>query len=373
MPLLSPNHSLTRRQFVIGASAATAAALLPAGRLAAATAAPKPAGARWRGFNLTEMTFKQPGQRFAESDFALMAEWGFNFARLPLSYWCWSDPKDWEKIDERALAPLDEAVAWGRQYGLHLNLCLHRIPGYCINDRDLEPEQLFSGTQPASPRALAAAVHHWDFLARRYQDEPAARLSFDLLNEPPFMQDQSEYVTICRTLITAIRAVSPERTIVVDGADIGQTPVLALLPDKVIESTRGYLPKMVSHYTAHWVPEREFESHAPPTWPMTDKWGVRWDKEKLRVELIERWQPFVQRGGRVHVGEWGCYNHTPHAVCLAWMTDLLDLWQEAGWGWAMWNLRGDFGVMDSNRRDVKYEHFKGHLLDRRMLELLLSH
>jgi len=367
------SSELTRRQFVIGTSAATVTTLLASKQLVASATTARLVAGRQRGFNLTEMTAGQRGQRFLESDFALMADWGFNFARLPVSYWCWADPKDWDKIDEDALAPLDEAIAWGRQYGIHLNLCLHRIPGYCINGRELEPEQLFSGSQPASPRALAAAVHHWEFLARRYRDEPAERLSFDLLNEPPFMQDQSEYVAICRALISAIRAISPERTIFADGADIGQTPVPALLSDSVIASTRGYLPKMVSHYTAHWVPEREFESHAVPSWPMTDKQGVLWDKAKLRAELIERWQPFVQHGGRVHVGEWGCYSRTPHAVCLAWMTDLLDLWQEAGWGWAMWNLRGDFGVMDSNRRDVKYEHDHGHLLDRRMLELLLSH
>jgi len=36
----------------------------------------------------------------------------------------------------------------------------------------------------------------------------------------------------------------------------------------------------------------------------------------------------------------------------------------------MWNLRGPFGVLDSERQDVAYEDFKGHKLDRKMLELL---
>lgn len=361
---------LTRRQFILGASAAAATALLPR-TLRAADASPPVA--RWRGFNLTEMSGWMTPPRFEEFDFALMAEWGFNFARLPVSYWCWSRPAQWEKIDERAFAPLDEAMEWGRQYGIHLNLCLHRIPGYCVNEREREPEQLFIGKGSANPRALAVATRHWEFLTQRYRHIPSDRLSFDLLNEPPFMADHTEYVHICRTLIAAIRAVSPDRQIVVDGADIGQTPVMALLPDNVIQSTRGYLPKMVSHYTAHWVPEREFESHAFPAWPMTDRRGVRWDKEKLRTELITKWQPLIRGGGRVHVGEWGCFNRTPHAACLGWMSDLLKLWQEAGWGWSLWNLRGDFGVMDSRRADVKYENCRGHQLDRRMLELLLSH
>jgi len=36
----------------------------------------------------------------------------------------------------------------------------------------------------------------------------------------------------------------------------------------------------------------------------------------------------------------------------------------------MWNLRGAFGVLDSERQDVEYEDFKGHMLDRKMLELI---
>ena len=68
----------------------------------------------------------------------------------------------------------------------------------------------------------------------------------------------------------------------------------------------------------------------------------------------------------------GAYQYTPHRVVLDWMRDGLDLWKEAGWGWALWNFRGGFGVLDSHRRDVAYEDLKGHKLDRRMLDLLRS-
>jgi endoglucanase len=57
-------------------------------------------------------------------------------------------------------------------------------------------------------------------------------------------------------------------------------------------------------------------------------------------------------------------------VVLAWMRDCLALWKEAGWGWALWELRGGFGVLDSRRRDVEYESFRGQKLDRQMLDLL---
>jgi len=366
---------MTRRDFIGTSTAAAAAALLlPTALKAQPAATPRtqPRIPRWRGFNLTELTRGDRGHEFKETDFAWMQEWGFDFARLPCSYWAWSSTKDWLTIDEAALKPLDRAIALGRQHGIHLNLNLHRIPGYCVNGRELEPYLLFDSPRDSMQRALEAAVHHWTFLAKRYKDIPATQLSFDLFNEPPFMADQSRYVEVAKALIAAIRSVSPDRLIVVDGADIGQTPVLGLIDEGVVQSTRGYLPKMVSHYTAQWVPPAEFESLEKPTWPMVDKHGITWNREKLRAELITKWRPLTDRGAPVHVGEWGCVPQTPHEVCLAWMGDLLALWKEAGWGWSMWNLRGGFGILDSGRADVAYEDFRGHKLDRKMLELLLA-
>src|SRR5580700_8048577 len=96
------------------------------------------------GFNLTEMVSGRRPARFLESDFQWMAEWGFDFARLPVSYWSWANPGDaWMAIDDAGLDSVEEAILWGRRYGIHVNLCLHRIPGYCVNEAILEPFQLF--------------------------------------------------------------------------------------------------------------------------------------------------------------------------------------------------------------------------------------
>ncbi len=327
---------------------------------------------RWRGFNLTELIEGKRGQAFREQDLQWMAEWGFDFARLPCNYWTWSEREDWMTIDETALKPVDDVIELGAKPGIHLNLNLHRIPGYCVNQCELEPHLLFDGPRKAMERALEAAVHHWRFLARRYREIPSSRLSFSLFNEPPLMSGRSRYVEVARALIGAIRESNPDRLIFSDGADLGQTPVLDLADAGIAQSTRGYLPKMVSHYMATWVPKREFESFERPTWPMTDSHGVRWDREKLRGELIAEWKPLVEKGVPIHVGEWGCYTRTAHGVALAWMSDLLALWKEADWGWSMWNLRGSFGIIDSGRPDVAYEDFHGHKLDRAMLELLLA-
>lgn len=304
-----------------------------------------------------------------------MAEWGFNFARLPLSYWIWGKPTDWTYINDEPLTQIDRAIDLGKQYGIHINLNFHRIPGYCINQRELEPADLFTDHAPAQARALQAACYHWAHFARRYKSVPNSQLSFDLINEPPKMRSyegsfEDRYVEVARALVAAIRAQDPNRLIFADGINIGQNPVLGLASLRLVQSTRGYQPKAISHYGATWVPLDEYETMKPPTWPLTDDKGTVWDRARLQKECVDKWKPLADLGVQIHVGEWGCFNHTPHQVALAWMADSLAVWRDAGWGNSLWNLRGSFGILDSDRKDVAYEDLKGHKLDRKMLDLL---
>jgi len=98
--------------------------------------------------------------------------------------------------------------------------------------------------------------------------------------------------------------------------------------------------------------------------------GAATGRQWLWKQNIEPWLKLEEAGSGVMVGEWGAFCKTPHDVALAWMKDCLANWKQAGWGWALWNFRGEFGILDSNRGDVKYEEFHGHKLDRKMLELL---
>jgi len=319
---------------------------------------------RWRGFNLLEKFNHDRNRAFLESDFEIIADWGFNFVRLPMSYLCWSQPNPlkWCALDERVLEDIDKAVEHGRSYGVHVNLNFHRAPGYCVNP-PAEPLDLWS-----DQRALDAACHHWRTFARRYRGIPSQRLSFDLLNEPAKI-DESTYVRVVRSMVEAIRGEDSNRLIIADGLDWGNTPVVGLTDLGLGQSTRGYRPMAVSHYKASWVADSDrFE----PAWPLRPEGEEPWDRERLRREQIQPWLDLQSRGVGVHVGEWGAFRHTPHNVVLAWMKDQLELWGEAGWGWALWNLRGSFGVLGSERSDVRYEKYRKYQLDRAMLELLRS-
>lgn len=359
--------SLTRREFLTTSTAALAgAALAPAAlaQPAAGRALPEPTPAklpRWRGFNLLEKFNADRNRPFVETDFEWIAEFGFNFVRLPMSYRCWVDQADWLKFDEAQLKQVDDAVAYGRKYGLHVNLNFHRAPGYCVNPPE-EPLDLFT-----SEEALEACAKHWALFARRCQGIPNRHVSFDLLNEPKDLPVDA-YVRVVRRLSEAIRGEDPQRLIIADGLRWGTQPVPELTPLGVAQSTRGYAPFQLTHYRASWA--RGSDTWPTPTWPMKEGERITYDKDRLRREQIEPWRKLAESGVGVHVGEWGAFRYTPHAVTLAWMRDQLDLWKAAGWGWALWNFRSDFGVLDTRRTDVQYEDWRGHKLDRQMLDLL---
>jgi endoglucanase len=363
---------MKRRDFIKAAGSVAALSLTEWGCRTMALLTKEPlAFSRYRGFNLTEKAAGGgPRRKFNEEDFEIMEDWGMNFARIPMSYWNWASRDDWYTINDDVFADIDQAVEYGKQYNIHINLNLHRVPGYCINGRDLERMDLFRDLPENMQKALDATVYHWKLFARRYKGIPSSQLSFDLINEPPKMNDETRYVEIVKALVNGIRAEDPDRLIVADGKDIGRSPMYGITDLGVVQSTRGYDPMSLSHYTATWVPKDEYETFNPPTWPLHGDDGKIWDKAALKEKLIHRWQPVVDKGVQVHVGEWGCYNKTPHDVTLRWMRDILSLWKDAGWGHAMWNLKGTFGVLNSERSDVKYENFKSHKLDRKMLELL---
>ena len=359
---------MNRREFLQSAGTLVVAAAAGTGPAPGAAELKNPTAhylPRWCGFNLLEKFVKRRDGNppYEESDFAIMAEWGFDFARLPCSYLCWTDPNDWLKLREEELKDVDAAIELGRKHGVHINLNLHRAPGYCVNPPK-EPLDLWK-----DEKALEACSFHWAEFAKRYKGIGNEQLSFDLLNEPPDIPEAT-YVRVVTALVRAIRAEDPQRLVIADGLKWGTSPVNGLAELSIAQSTRGYEPVQISHYKASWM--HGSDKWSEPTWPLKLGEQVK-DKETLRRERIRPWKQLEAKGVGVHVGEWGAFNHTPHNVVLAWMRDCLDLWKEAGWGWALWNLRGGFGVLDSQREDVAYEDFRGHKLDREMLDLLRSH
>jgi endoglucanase len=325
---------------------------------------------RWRGFNLLELFSRRGGSdvqsgEFREDDFRWIADWGFDFVRIPMDYRLWVEGDDVYALREDMLQKVDRVIRLGEQYGIHVSLNMHAAPGYCINNVP-EPFDLWTDTE-----ALDAFRFHWATFAQRYRDIPSDRLSFNLLNEPRVPKDiggPEVYARVVRAATAAIREHDPERLVIADGIDVGRTPMPDLADLGIAQGFRAYDPMPMSHYRASWV--NGSDAWPLPTWPQPEGApGGHWDRARLEQHYAP-WVALMESGIGVHCGEGGAHQFTPHEAFLAWFEDVLDILTGHGIGYALWNLRGTFGVLDSGRADVDYEDWHGHALDRKLLALM---
>ncbi|RDV45391.1 hypothetical protein DOE76_07970 [Leifsonia sp. ku-ls] len=338
-----------------------------AGRRAVRAVTARRSTVGWRGVNLIELFSTSVrwaeqfplrlGQGIQEGDVAALAELGLTFARIPLSYLWFGVGPYARTLDPSRLALVDRVVELGRRYGIHVSLNLHRAPGYCINSRSHfdtpEPGDLF-----ADPDCQELFRGFWVELARRYAHIPPEELSFDLLNEPP-ETDDAVFATVFGRTAEAVWRVSPERTVVLEGWDAGlRPPPREWAPHpRVVSSVHLYKPFALTHHRAPWVAPSDVE----PDWPLRtdlaaavrdgyvplpDETEARWDEAALE-RILQPWFDVVDAGGAVHVGEMGAYSAAPVAVRAAWLGAAFRVLEAHGVGWALWNLRGPFGLADT--------------------------
>jgi endoglucanase len=320
------------------------------------------------GFNFLWMFHGEYGQEPAPPDERAL-DWlvkhGFDFVRVPTSYWFWTKDHDYTRPDERILAKTEDYAQACLSRGLHMSLNIHRAPGYCINGNHLEKHNLW-----VDEEAQEAFIWLWRSFAERFKGKSPELLSFDLLNEPPnpgqYQMTRESHKALMLRVIAAIREVDPDRPIVIDGLGGGHYAMPELADAGVIHSGRGYMPMPVSHHDAQW-----WDGHTaapPPAWPL--EWeGKTWNRESLR-EFMQPWRDVEAAGAEIHMGEFGCYNKTPNPIALAWLRDTMEAWRDFGWGWAMWNFEGAFGIVDHGRPGARWEDIDGYRVDVDLLELM---
>ena len=109
---------------------------------------------------------------------------------------------------------------------------------------------------------------------------------------------------------------------------------------------------------------------------------------KLDLGLLKHWErggklaitPFYTRQFNAIEYNGGTYEHPVTGQILELYENReqdqlgLELMKEANLGWALWSFKGRvFGLLNNNRKDVQYENWHGHRLDRDVLELLQAY
>lgn len=340
---------------------------------------------RWKGFNLLDFFSPNPNRSRSgttEDDFKWMSDWGFDFVRIPMAYPSYLSidrskditPEEVFHISEAAVERVDHLVYMAHKYNLHVSLNLHRAPGYCINAGFHEPYNLWRDKE-----AQKAFQWHWNMWAERYRGISREKISFDLLNEPAMIEDMNNqhssktmvpgelYAKVIEDTANTIWKQNPDHLVIADGNQVGTKviPEIAHLP--IGQSCRGYYPGIISHYKAPWA-MKDIDNLPPLKYP--GQVGDQYLSREMLEKFYEPWIKLAQSGSGVHCGECGSYNKTPHDIFLAWFGDVVDILSSNNIGFALWNFRGDFGILDSGREDVKYEDWHGHKLDRKLLDLI---
>jgi len=340
---------------------------------------------KWKGFNLLDFFSPNPNpsrEGTTEEHLKWMADWGFDFVRIPMAYPSYLNidrsrnitPDEVYQIDPVAVDRIDHLVSMAHKHNLHVSLNLHRAPGYCVNAGFYEPYNLWTDKE-----AQKAFYWHWQMWAKRYKNVSPDKISFDLVNEPSMREDMNDqhsrrsevpgkvYRKVAKKAAKAIRDENPNHLVIADGNNVGRDVIPEIADLDIAQSCRGYNPGIISHYKAPWA-NKDPENLPEPKWP--GQVGNQYLSRTMLEEFYQPWIDLKNQGVGVHCGECGCWNKTPHDVFIAWFSDVLDILTSNDIGFALWEFIGSFGILDSGREDVVYEDWHGHKLDRKLLDLI---
>jgi endoglucanase len=213
---------------------------------------------QWRGFNKLNLydygspnaNYDDNGFIFRESDFALMNQLGFDFVRLPIDYRFLYNISD-KTLNMDKIYWLDLAVEYAIKYNIHIEINLHKAPGFWVGG-EFDGMDLLQSKSPAAEHFILI----WQAIARRYKDIPNTIIDFNLLNEPPakFLEQDGTtpvraYKQILIDVMNAIRAERSDRLIVID-VDRRQPfnlDSLGISIDNIYQAPHCYAPFSVTH------------------------------------------------------------------------------------------------------------------------------
>ena len=255
---------------------------------------------------------------------------------------------------------------------------------------DLHPDPDYKQQVGENDAAADGLVADWRDLAGRLADLPRDRVWFEVMNEPHGI-DPADWRDLQLRAVDAIREAAPEHTIVVSAGgwtnaatlygdpedENGEAPPAAFEPygvPNLVYTFHFYDPHLWTHQGAGWgweIAERtkglpwpadpaDAERIAAETTDDDEAAGhVRYHVEHGRLteawaldklDRVAAWQR--EHDVPVYVGEFGVYTpHAPRDARLRWHGFVADAFEERGWGWAMWDYAGGFGVVDGDERE----------------------
>ena len=166
-------------------------------------------------------SYNSLGAYFTKTDIEYLAEQGFNFLQAYITASSFAAPyfndANPNLINEVCLKQLDQLIAWGIEFDVHINLCIDGLLGHglSVNDSPDETSEVFLLDDM---EALDRTVQFFKLLETRYVDVPNEFLSFQLFDNPEFTTS-GEIKNYVLPIVRAIRDINPNRVIFYDVMD----------------------------------------------------------------------------------------------------------------------------------------------------------
>jgi endoglucanase len=278
-----------------------------------------------RGINFGNRLDALPARPVPDAWFDLVRDAGFDTVRLPVRWSAHAAATAPYALDEPYAVAVDAAVDAALRRGLTTIVDVHH----------------YDALQAAPDAHADRLVGLWERIAARYADRSPA-LWLEPLNEPHGALDAPQWNILLREALAAIRAVDPDRTVLIGPApmnDIHALPTLDLPDDERVRATvHYYAPLRFTHQGAPWVDG-------------ADRWrDVGWggdgrggDADRAAVTAdLER----LAGHGAVFVGEFGTYERADLASRVRWTAHVRGELERLGLDWCYWDFATDFGVYD---------------------------
>lgn len=331
-------------------------------------AASEQAPALYRGVNLSSWFANAPRQPLGVRDFRQIEKLGFDFVRLPVNpefigFKLDGGPQQLQHLD---LRKLDAAIDGLTQANLAVIL-------------DIHPENGFMTRLEQGGDAETQFIALWKALAAHYGKYPNDHVVFELLNEPAYYRKTRRYNDFIARVVKGVRETEPDRLLIVNTPGVlSLKPVDALkattlIPDpNIAYDVHYYQPYVISHQGMifgfegkqirylHNVPypsslvdkKKVIQGLAPGANPDKALREVNayvdenWTADSISAYLAPAAQWAKVNKVRVLVLEFGVLrNHIDAASRMRWITDVRQVLDNLGLGWAYWDYTDQFGIM----------------------------
>ena len=293
---------------------------------------------------------------FTEKDVAYIASEGFDHVRIPV---------DEEQLflengekDAEAFALLHDALGWCRKYGLRAVVDLHILRSHYFNATE---KPLFT-----DEKAQERFFECWRMISDELHGYSNGWVAYELMNEP-VADHPEDWNKLVRRGVQVIREREPQRMLVI-GSNRWQrfeTVKDLDLPENdpnLIVSFHYYDPFLFTHYLASWTDNRDYigRVHYPGqvvnpedlaalpaqlAGRFADWTKQVYDKDAFKRDFSEALSIAKARGLQLYCGEYGCINSSPVPDRVRWWRDINEVFEEMGIARAVWDYKGDFGIL----------------------------